>query len=33
MTKNAASGATTARPSIVVVSNWFDELKAKMGSK
>jgi hypothetical protein len=33
MIKNVGGGGTTERPSIVVVSHWFDEVKARMGSK
>jgi Tol biopolymer transport system component len=33
MVKNADSSGPAARPSIVIVSHWFDEVKAKMGNK
>jgi hypothetical protein len=33
MVKNVFSMGPAARPSIVIVSHWFDEVKAKMGIK
>jgi hypothetical protein len=30
MIKPAGNGNTTERPSIVIVSHWFDEVKARM---
>jgi dipeptidyl aminopeptidase/acylaminoacyl peptidase len=33
MLKNAVSGEKAARPSIVVVSHWFDEVKARMPAR